>query len=63
METRIAIFVLCSLSYGINGSGMMTGGFTEVTNEKDRNSYASKALEQLEKLSDNVYARKIVKVI
>merc|ERR1712198_245731 len=40
----------------------MTGGVTEVTNEKTRNSYASKALEQLEKLSNNVNARKIVKI-
>merc|ERR1719430_100949 len=62
MESILAVFVFLSLSYGINGSETMTGGVTEVTNEKDRDSYASKALEQLEKLSNNVNARKIVKI-
>merc|ERR1719430_539938 len=62
MESILAVFVFLSLSYGINGSETMTGGVTEVTNEKDRDSYASKALEQLEKLSNNVNARKIIKI-
>ena len=63
MKSIIALFVLLSLCYCIDCSGMKPGGKTEVTNEKDRNAIASKALEQLEKSSNNgPMARKIVKV-
>ena len=58
----IMIFVLSSLSYNVDGSGTFTGGVSEVKNEKDQKYYASKALQELEKLSDNSNARKIVEV-
>ena len=56
------IFSLYSLSYYVDGSGTFTGGVSEVKNEKDRSYYASKALQELEKSSDNSNARKIVEV-
>ena len=52
-----------SLSYYVDGSGTVTGGVSEVENKKDRSYYASKALQELEKSSDNSNARKIVEVI
>merc|ERR1712212_764896 len=62
-KSIIALFVLLSLCYCIDCSGRMPGGTTEVTNEKDRNAIASKALEQLEKSSNNgPMARKIVRI-
>ena len=65
MDTNSFFFItfcLYSLSYYVNGSRTVTGGVSEVGNEKDRSYYASKALQELEKLSDNSNARKIVEV-
>ena len=55
-------FALYSSSYCVDGSGTVTGGVSEVENKKDRSYYASKALQELEKSSDNSNARKIVEV-
>merc|ERR1712088_712517 len=44
-----------------NGTGLL-GGANEVTNSEDRTSYANKALEQLERSSNSINARKIVEV-
>ena len=61
MKKIIFISVLISLVYFIDGTGMV-GGVSQVTNDKDRNEYATKALQQLEKSSNNLHARKVIKV-
>ena len=43
-------------------SGTRLGGVNEVTNSEDRTSYANKALEQLERSTNSINARKIVEV-
>ena len=56
----IAFAIVSTLICFSNGSGL--GGINEVTNSDDRSSYANKALEQLEKSTNSINARKIVEV-
>lgn len=61
MKKVISVSVLFSLACLTCGVGL-PGGVSVVTNKKERNEYATKALQQLEKSSNNVNARKIIKV-
>ena len=58
----IAVPLFLSLIYMTNGLGAL-GGVNEVSDLVERKSFANKALDQLEKASNNINARKIVEVI
>ena len=58
----MVIFVSSLFTCFTDCSETFTGGVSKVKNETDRNLYASKALQELEKSSNNVYARRIVEV-
>jgi hypothetical protein len=61
----IAIPLCLSLIYQSNGLGgtRLLGGVQEVNDFDERKTFANKALEQLEKASNNINARKIVEIV
>ena len=61
----IAIPLFLSLIYQSNGleGTRLLGGNQAVSDLQERQTFANKALEQLEKASNNINARKIVEVI
>ena len=59
MKAALIAFVSTLICFS-NGTGL--GGVNEVTNPDDRTSYANKALEQLERSTNSINARKIVEV-
>ena len=59
MKAALIAFVSTLICFS-NGTGL--GGINEVTNPDDRTSYANKALEQLERSTNSINARKIVEV-
>ena len=60
MKAALIAFVATLICFA-NGTGLL-GGANEVTNSEDRKSYANKALEQLERSTNSINARKIVEV-
>ena len=59
MKAALIAFVATLICFA-NSTGL--GGVNEVTNSEDRTSYANKALEQLERSTNSINARKIVEV-
>jgi len=59
MKAALIAFVSTLICFS-NGTGL--GGVNEVTNPDDRTSYANKALEQLERSTNSINARKIVEI-
>ena len=57
-----AIFIAIVSTLICFSNGTRLGGTNEVTNPDDRTSYANKALEQLERSTNSINARKIVEV-
>jgi hypothetical protein len=61
----IAISFFLSLIYQSNGLGgtRLLGGVGEVSDLEERKTFANKALEQVERASNNINARKIVEIV
>ena len=56
------VVVLLYLIHGFDAQGLL-GGVNEVSDSNERQDFANKALDQLEKASNDINARKIVEVI
>ena len=56
------VLVSIYLIHGFDAQGLL-GGVNEVSDSNERQDFANKALDQLEKASNDINARKIVEVI
>ena len=57
-----SVLVLIYLTHGFDAQGLL-GGVNEVSDSNERQDFANRALDQLEKASNDINARKIVEVI
>ena len=62
MEAILKVLVLIYLIHGFDAQGL-PGGVNEVSDSNERQDFANRALDQLEKASNDINARKIVEVI
>ena len=64
MKFKVLQSILVSI-YLVNGfdAQLLLGGVNEVSDSNERQDFANRALDQLEKASNDINARKIVEVI